>query len=853
MNRTYLVAVTVIIALAGVILWTVQRRTTKPAPERGASSTPDAVAAAARAAAPPESSKDAANPPAMATVERTQTPWWWGRLADAFVPRAAEPDGIAVEVVDDETGAPMPDALVFVLFEAGPWGLRDSSLEKLASSAPAFRTDARGSTSIRLSCPSVLLVAVKADRWGAAPCRCDDASPVRIRLHANSDVALRVVGEDGAPRAGIPVRFGFKTSNQKIDFLWLEPLLHATTDSDGIVTFTGTSRFPDVSPPGEWGASPEIALAERVFWKIDRAAILRDPIECKLPGVGAICVRVVDAKGRELPINGTGVLFFPTAKSKPEPVQNITYRLGSSERVAIGLGLKVGTQSWLDGYGEHRGEREGPSVDGEEATLDLVLDDPSAVDVTGVATWSDGSPAAGELELAAIYPTGNPGQTQRSRQRAVANPEGTFHGKFARLLSNHGVVRLSLSGKRGEGHGAYSDYIDVDLVRAADPMDLGHVALAHEESLLVSGLVVDAASRPLPHLRVMGYVEGGSAIDRPWSTTPMSFATTDDSGRFRIVAIEPHGKGRLTVVDRVDGWMVTADARFEAGDSDVRLVAMARGAIHGRVLLSPEIQSSDLSVALSYSQDAPPVPWNAVSKIAADGSFAFDDVDPGVVQIGVCRTGANATAPLAGVEGVTTGSLQITRDPRLDPIDLRGRLHVVAIDVGVDAGTPAPKGVLYAVDESSGKGILEQFPLSGTPVRLLLADPADVVILADGFRTERLRGVDGDRAVRLHGSAPCHVTLHLHGLPERRKDEEIVVLIGSEEVPLPEEGWRAAGVDVNGDASLALDEPGSYRIEVKRDQRGMARQFGSSIAISPRTFTVVEGESDLSFDFQVAN
>jgi hypothetical protein len=169
-----------------------------------------------------------------------------------------------------------------------------------------------------------------------------------------------------------------------------------------------------------------------------------------------------------------------------------------------------------------------------------------------------------------------------------------------------------------------------------------------------------------------------------------------------------------------------------------------------------------------------------------------------------------------------------------------------------ERGAFASTGTIYAVECAPGRRLLEESKLAGEPVHLLLGDIADVVVVAAGFRTEWLRGVDGDRALTLRPSDPRVVTLHFRGLAEQRPGEEIVALIGPEDVPVPESVWRATTIDKSGDISFEVDNPGSYRIVMKCGPRGLARESGRPIATTPQTFKVDERDSEASFQIDVS-
>lgn len=96
-------------------------------------------------------------------------------------------------------------------------------------------------------------------------------------------------------------------------------------------------------------------------------------------------------------------------------------------------------------------------------------------------------------------------------------------------------------------------------------------------------------------------------------------------------------------------------------------IALARGgALEGRVLLEPGLPIAELTVYAPEDRGGAPrvVP-------DAEGRFRLEGVSPGMCSVAVLFDNKE----LAQLERVEIRSGETTRDPRLDPLDLRGRLE----------------------------------------------------------------------------------------------------------------------------------------------------------------------------------
>ena len=154
-------------------------------------------------------------------------------------------------------------------------------------------------------------------------------------------------------------------------------------------------------------------------------------------------------------------------------------------------------------------------------------------------------------------------------------------------------------------------------------------------------------------------------------------------------------------------------------------------------------------VAVEVSRVSGPLaPYPTVVHLDRQGGFTWpvDDADPLRVTVGA--TGVDE--PVADVSPIAVRPDEITRDSRLDPLDLRGRLRLVRITV-VDGDAAAVDGAVVYVEPREG-GRSEYGVTTakeGIASLVMTAGGVDLRVEAAGFRTERARSVSGDTRVTL--------------------------------------------------------------------------------------------------------
>lgn len=135
--------------------------------------------------------------------------------------------------------------------------------------------------------------------------------------------------------------------------------------------------------------------------------------------------------------------------------------------------------------------------------------------------------------------------------------------------------------------------------------------------------------------------------------------------------------------------------------------------------------------------------------VEEDGTFHYRGLDPGDIDLAVQLRNGDGTM-LVLLERIARGPDGTSDDPRLDPIDLRGKLENVRVTVKDHTGRRLPRVAVAKLRQGSGKPQGRRFGNDGEVTIVVRKDvPRDVVVWADGYRPQRVTALAADREVTL--------------------------------------------------------------------------------------------------------
>lgn len=331
----------------------------------------------------------------------------------------------------------------------------------------------------------------------------------------------------------------------------------------------------------------------------------------------------------------------------------------------------------------------------------------------------------------------------------------------------------------------------------------------------LAGVVVDDSGAPLQAAEVLMIPlspkdgSGGGEREKPRT------AQTDATGRFRFEVSDAARMYRLHASS--PGYLDSEGGNVQANRSDLRLVLMRARFVSGHIVLDDCVPTDQIRLLLDRpSGEGRPLQWADEAGdndflgrlLSPDGGFAFEGVSASPVDLTVFAQGVS----IATIEGIDAGLRGATSDPRLDPLDLRGRLTCFTIEVQDDAGGPC-SGAVVAIRSSDFAVDLDK-EVMAQDSRAKFVVPTgtyDVEIRREGYRRIHLSSVAEDRIVRLRrGIAVRFVVDPRPILPPAPHRLLIALIHGTDE--------RAVDIDCMGEldnagaATLLVSSPGPHRV-----------------------------------------
>jgi len=422
----------------------------------------------------------------------------------------------------------------------------------------------------------------------------------------------------------------------------------------------------------------------------------------------------------------------PTAAPSPEeldaaePVVELTYaepaRAGRAEAPVAEPSIESKARKEPKGSPARRGEPDPPP----DVTTETVLVF-RALDGTGLAV-------SGELDVT----TRN--YSQRSGGGSSKSLSSDAEGRFEVR------VERSVPGERRElevGSEGRSARVDITGPFPPGRTDMGDLVLS-PEPLIAEGTVIDESGQP---------VAGASVVVEAWKQVRAYSASdfepglfvdeeTGEDGTFAVYGPTSATHMRVSIDDQR---LRASPLELPVGTRGIEIVAKRSGGIAGQLLVDPGVKANALELRLRLESES------RTSKgkgIADDGHFQLDGLLPGTYAFSVMAVGHM----LVEIPGIEVMPGEVTQDPRLAALDLRGRLNVFTLALV----PPSPSLAISGSVSFTGSG-------ASSPVRCLLFDESPVVLLtplatidvtvcARDCRIERFSAIAERTEVRLR---PC--------------------------------------------------------------------------------------------------
>jgi hypothetical protein len=352
---------------------------------------------------------------------------------------------------------------------------------------------------------------------------------------------------------------------------------------------------------------------------------------------------------------------------------------------------------------------------------------------------------------------------------------------------------------------------------AAGTLELGDIACA-EIPLGASGQVVDAAGTPLSDagVQLFGGRSGQSEI------SPYSGTITDEEGRFALrILPSQHGSA---LIAGLPGYRQTKLTGLAYGTPDalsLRIVLRRGGSVSGSVLIDSDAAPCLWGLQLRRSPSGALGAQEWISFEASGERFLLEDIEAGTYTLRFgCRgaivadvraSSSSALLSLHEIEGLRVLEGRPCSDPRLESVDLRGKLRRREIRVLDPEGQPFGNRHL-GFSLRTTDGVLHTHRGHSTDDQgwLRISAPPMILALELGVRGHRIVTLDPTaltQTVRLERGLPVRIELAADAAELPAGFEYTVVLVREE----PDDEWVAWFGD---DAAKFFARRGSAAFEV---------------------------------------
>lgn len=557
-------------------------------------------------------------------------------------------------------------------------------------------------------------VAARADGlWGWTRVQRSSPDPTYVQLESDETLRVRVLDASGAAAPGVRVALrqrwalsGDEEFGDTEDIEYSVECALVLTDADG------TALVPHYRSlmKEHWDFDARSILsvaepfAEPIEVEIDPTLPPRDVVEFQLPPSGSV---VLEVSGH----TRGGLFSLRTRDATTSTRADASDRSEGFLRAAgegvvrfpwVGLGMWLTPTSRVAGEARTHDESAapGPARAGEERRLriDLAEREERGLRLSGTlvgpAIRSIGMTRV-DVALEAEAPDGGP---WKHFSRVVVAPDGRFQLALPQEVRGRASLEFTVRGPRDERVGVAT--ASVIGQPGATELEIGEVFL-DTLPLLVSGRVVDARGRRAVGADVTAWgrrADGGNGWNGGWERSPHLRTFTGFSGDFEV-----RGSGDWTALG-LAAWTADGASEFqivELGATGVVLTLGSDGGIAGSVRPDSGLAREYLTVNVRREgPNASPhgsTPYRR-SEIDSEGAFVLRGLAPGSYTVSIAAAGTPET--VATVGGVLVEAGRMTRDPRLDGLDLGhwSELRVLASD-----GTLAIDANVYLIERATSR------------------------------------------------------------------------------------------------------------------------------------------------------
>ena len=661
-------------------------------------------------------------------------------------------DGLPVQIFDASGGAPSERATVYVV-RYGTWEKKKRMRTKrLAKAGDRYLTDAEGRVRIKPFKGSFLIAAQTTGQWSWR--RVDPAwDSVRLRLERFPDLELRVVDHTGAPAAEVALAIRPLTRSESIAYA------EATTDADGLASFEDVLGILDAKAgKRKVAVAIDAPLAEAVEVVIDPAALPAGPLELALPPCGSVEVRVRQLDGAPWNLSPGYLRTKRTNEEGQAWESELRIESGRVRLPWVDLGSELEVRyTGRGGTSKKPFKVAGPTRTGQ-AVVALYKPTETMHVLVGRAVNDDRGPVGGRSVRLAIT-----GGSRYESHRVKTQSDGRF-----RVRIDHHVGSRTLYFTASSSDPSLGAVVDLKQDTPLGETDLGDVHL-QETKLLVAGTVRRDDGTPIRSARI--------AIDRKTGPGPKDWrlirgatASTKKDGSFEIHSLSDEVEA-VRVRAKRRGLVQADPPEFVAGTTGATVVLDRTGSMKVELLFDSMELCKDTTLRLSQGEKTwtrPSICRRPSRDRPLSATCKFDDLPLGLATLEVLLD--TEPSALVVLDGIVISPGRAAEDPRLHPIDLRGLVSEIRIEVRGEEGITLPWS--SASWSPTGLGVgpgggSRVFGEDGELSILTNAPMIEATVSAVGYRTRTVQVTQGEHEVVLERALPVRlIVAGFRTLPE---------------------------------------------------------------------------------------
>ncbi|KAA3614403.1 MAG: hypothetical protein DWQ01_01495 [Planctomycetota bacterium] len=508
----------------------------------------------------------------------------------------------------------------------------------------------------------------------------------------------------------------------------------------------------------------ELPFSEPLTLILDPDNFMEKVQVMELPPHGGLRVAVVDSKGKPLtkdqgasvylryrPLGSPETVGFQRFRDDWRPVEN-----GVAYFPYIGLNVELNMWAGIHGIGTQSESISfpGPVRAGEVLEKTYFLGEPWPYVTARLFDVSGEALADQEFWMAIRHDSIQPrnpasGPYRPSYRKYKTDGEGRFQTQVAGHVRDG--YRRSMEcliyekGRRDVLRSFVRHDLNVEL-RADSDNDLGDLHL-QAVPLLAAGQVVNEQGRPVSNARVALWIPWDRGTYQSWRRAEIGPFSTDQDGRFAIYRVE------FPSTFRLEAWSHRNTATLDdlQPGLDNHLLVLKKtvprekdpnlGHLKGHFLIDKGIAMDHLELRIRI----PNVTSRGLSLMEIGPRYHVRGIQPGIASVGLRTHGTRFN--LFQIEGVEILAGQSCEDPRLQGVDLRGKLRYLRLQLTDGAGRYAAKEHVWIYDAEGKGGGSERTSQDGRVAFLVPTDSAEFSINIRGSKPATVRWQEGFQTV----------------------------------------------------------------------------------------------------------